>query len=139
MKMTERQCREAFARGRVLRLGTVDSGGQPHLVPATYALAGDAVVIAVDHKPKSTSNLKRLRNVAENPAVTLLVDHYDDDWDQLWWVRADGEAEVLESEHAQELVDPLVDKYVQYRAHRPAGPVIKIRVNRWSGWGARQD
>lgn len=138
MKMTERQCREALVRGRVLRLGTVDPQGRPHLVPATYALAGDAVVIAVDHKPKSTSNLKRLRNIAGNPAVTLLVDHYDDDWDQLWWVRADGEAEVLENEHAQELVEPLVDKYAQYRAQRPAGPVIKIRVSRWSGWVAGQ-
>jgi PPOX class probable F420-dependent enzyme len=109
------------------------------MVPATFAVVGETVAIAVDHKPKRHSNLKRLRNIEENPSVTLLVDHFDEDWNDLWWVRADGEASVIENELAGALVDALVDKYEQYREQRPAGPVIKIHVNRWSGWSARQE
>ncbi|MFD3520456.1 TIGR03668 family PPOX class F420-dependent oxidoreductase [Streptomyces sp. NPDC058653] len=137
--MPANECRARFAAARVLRLATVDAEGHPHLVPATFALDGDVVVIAVDHKPKRHTNLKRLANIRANPAVTLLVDHYDDDWEQLWWVRADGTASVLESELAQELVDRLANKYGQYLDRRPDGPVIKIRVTRWSGWMARQE
>lgn len=136
MGLTSEELRDRFTQAKVLRLGTADAAGKPHLVPATFAVLGDIVAIAVDHKPKRHSNLKRLRNVQENPAVTLLVDHFDEDWDHLWWVRADGEAQVIENELAYELVDALVDKYEQYREHRPAGPVIKIQINRWSGWSA---
>lgn len=139
MGHTDEELRGRFARANVLRLGTADAEGRPHLVPATFAVVGDAVAIAVDHKPKRHSNLKRLRNIEENPAVALLVDHFDEDWDHLWWVRADGEARVIENELAGELVDALVDKYEQYRERRPAGPVIKIQVNRWSGWSAMQE
>lgn len=138
MDLKEDDVKERFARSPVLRLGTADGAGRPHLVPATFTVLGDTVVIAVDHKPKRHSNLKRLRNIEENPAVSLLVDHFDDNWNRLWWVRADGEARVLENQLAQELVDALVDKYEQYREHRPAGPVIEIHVNRWSGWSAQQ-
>lgn len=139
MGMTADQARTRFAAARVLRLATADAAGKPHLVPATFALDGDMIAIAVDHKPKRHTNLKRLRNIEENPAVTLLVDHFDEDWDRLWWVRADGEARVIENELAYELVDALVDKYEQYREHRPAGPVIAIQVSRWSGWSAKQE
>lgn len=134
----DQELRERFTQAKVLRLGTADASGKPHLVPATFAVVGDVVAIAVDHKPKRHTNLKRLRNIEENPAVTLLVDHFDEDWDRLWWVRADGQAQVIENELAYELVDALVDKYEQYREHRPAGPVIRIQVNRWSGWVAKQ-
>ncbi|MFF7308135.1 TIGR03668 family PPOX class F420-dependent oxidoreductase [Streptomyces sp. NPDC008137] len=136
MGFTDAELRSRFTQAKVLRLGTADAEGKPHLVPATFAVVGDAVAIAVDHKPKRHSNLKRLRNIEENPAVTLLVDHFDADWDRLWWVRADGEACVIDNELAGELVDALVDKYEQYREQRPAGPVIKILVSRWSGWSA---
>lgn len=139
MGLTDQELRERFIQARVLRLGTADGAGKPHLVPATFAVVEDFVAIAVDHKPKKHANLKRLRNVEENPAVTLLVDHFDEDWDRLWWVRADGEARVVENELAYELVEALVDKYEQYREHRPAGPVIKIQVSRWSGWVAKQE
>lgn len=138
MPMPEEECRARFTAARVLRLATVDAAGQPHLVPATFAVDGDAVAIAVDHKPKRHANLKRLRNIAENPAVTLLVDHYADDWGGLWWVRVDGLARVLANEDAGRLVESLVDKYEQYREIRPAGPVIEISVSRWSGWSAPQ-
>lgn len=139
MQMTEDECQRRFAGARVLRLATADAAGQPHLVAATFAVVGDVIVIAVDHKPKRHANLKRLRNIEANPAVTLLVDHYTDDWKQLWWVRADGRARVISNELAQALVGRLVDKYEQYRETRPAGPVIEIQVNRWSGWLARED
>lgn len=138
MRMTDGQAREAFARARSLRLATADAAGIPHLVPATFAAIGDTVAIAVDHKPKRHGNLKRLRNIAENPAVTLLVDHFEEDWERLWWVRADGAARVIANEDAGGLVDALVDKYEQYRSRRPAGPVIEIHVKRWSGWSAQQ-
>jgi len=137
--MTEEECRRRFAEARVLRLATADAAGQPHVVAATFAVADDVITIAVDHKPKRHANLKRLRNIEENPAVALLADHYEGDWGQLWWVRADGHARVLGNQCARDLVDRLVDKYEQYREVRPSGPVIEIQVNRWSGWRARQD
>ncbi|MEV4970602.1 TIGR03668 family PPOX class F420-dependent oxidoreductase [Streptomyces scopuliridis] len=139
MAMTVDECRDRFAPARSLRLATADGQGRPHLVPATFALTGDTVVIAVDHKPKRHMNLKRLANIKENPAVTLLVDHFEEDWEELWWVRADGVARVLENELARELVDLLVNKYGQYRERRPGGPVISIQVTRWSGWVAKQE
>jgi len=139
MEMTDSEARERFAAARALRLGTADADGKPHLVPATFAVLGDVVVIAVDHKPKRHTNLKRLRNIEQNPAVTLLVDHYEDDWERLWWVRADGVARVIRNEDAGELGAILVAKYEQYQERRPEGPVIEVRVNRWSGWVARSE
>nr|WP_228022345.1 TIGR03668 family PPOX class F420-dependent oxidoreductase [Streptomyces acidicola] len=137
--MPEVERRQRFADARVLRLSTADAEGKPHLVPATFAVVGDRVVIAVDHKPKRHTNLKRLRNIQENPAVSLLVDHFDEDWERLWWVRADGLARVLENVDADELVQALLSKYDQYRDRRPSGPVIEIHVNRWSGWVAHAE
>jgi PPOX class probable F420-dependent enzyme len=101
----------------------------------TFAVAGDSVVIAVDHKPKTTANLKRLRNIGVNEHVSLLVDHYDEDWSRLWWVRADGAAGVLEA--AADRVEPVAwlrEKYVQYQEVPPAGPVIRVEVHTWRGW-----
>jgi len=131
VKLAESTCRARFAGARVARLATADEG-QPHLVPVTFAVADDELFIAVDHKPKTTTNLRRLRNIAANPAVTLLVDQYDEDWTQLWWVRADGVARVLDT--APAAVALLVAKYPQYQANPPTGPVIVVRVDRWSGW-----
>lgn len=114
------------------RLATVSADGAPRIVPIVFALAGAEIVTAVDHKPKSTTRLRRLEDIAANPAVSLLADAYDDDWSQLWWARADGVARV----HASYDLEPLVAKYADYREHRPAGPVIVIEVTRWSGWSA---
>lgn len=102
-----------------------------------FALDGDRIVTAVDHKPKRTTRLQRLSNIRANPDVSLLADHYDEDWDRLWWVRADGQASIIESgrEHA-EAIDRLVDRYDQYRSFRPDGPVVVVDVSRWSGWEA---
>jgi PPOX class probable F420-dependent enzyme len=132
--MRTAEARERFAAARVARLATADSAGRPHLVPIAFAVAGDHVYSAVDAKPKRTTALRRLANVRENPAVALLVDHYDDaDWTALWWVRADGLGRVLEPQEpeAQEAIALLAQRYPQQRA---TGAVLAVDVERWSGW-----
>ncbi|MER7012359.1 TIGR03668 family PPOX class F420-dependent oxidoreductase [Saccharopolyspora sp. NPDC000359] len=134
MRIDREQARAWFQRARVARLASADAAGRPHLVPIVFAVRGDVIVTAVDHKPKRTADLRRLRNVAENPQVTLLADHYDEDWDQLWWTRADGHAEVTGAAEHPNLVAALVEKYPQYRRKPPTGRLIVIQVKRWTGW-----
>jgi len=89
------EARARFAAARVARLATADAAGRPHLVPIAFAVAGETIYSAVDAKPKRSRALRRLANVRENPAVALLVDHWDEeDWERLWWLRVDGEAEI---------------------------------------------
>jgi PPOX class probable F420-dependent enzyme len=126
--------RERFASARVARLATAGEDG-PHLVPIVFAVVGETIFHAVDHKPKRTTALRRLANVSVNPRVALLADHYEEDWSALWWVRADGTARVLED--APEAIDLLVERYPQYRERRPEGPVVALDVERISGWEAR--
>jgi PPOX class probable F420-dependent enzyme len=133
------EARELLASARVAHLATSDADGQPHLVPITFAVEGDTILTAVDHKPKRTAHLRRLVNIAANPRVTVLADHYEEDWSKLWWARADGLARVLEpgtEEHAN-AVAQLAARYPQYGPQRPDDPAIEIRVSRWSGWRAR--
>jgi PPOX class probable F420-dependent enzyme len=113
-------------------LATVGADLRPHLVPVTYAVHADELFVAIDQKPKSTTALKRLRNIAEHEQVAVLVDEYDEDWTHLWWVRIDAIARVV-PEHAT-AVELLTAKYPQYDADPPRGPVIVIRANGWSGW-----
>jgi len=120
-----------LARARVGRLATVTPDGRPHVVPVCFALTGDRVVTAVDAKPKATAALARLDNVRATGRAGLLVDHYEEDWSRLWWVRVDGPAEVIDSSAA---IDALAAKYEQYRVVRPAGPVIAIDPERWRSW-----
>ena len=136
MQLTEAEAKGRFAAARVARLATADSSSRPHLVPVTFAVDKDnRIYIAIDHKPKTTTNLRRIRNIRENAHVTLLVDHYEEDWRQLWWVRADGQAHILDDERQRERpIEILASKYKQYRETRPAGPVIVIEVERWIGW-----
>lgn len=140
MRLSNAQARERFQRSRVARLATADAGAAPHVVPVTFALAGERLCFAVDHKPKSTTMLRRLRNIDQNPSVSLLVDHYDEDWTYLWWARADGTATILPadavSDERSELLRALCEKYEQYAGRRPQGPVVRIDVGRWSGWRA---
>jgi PPOX class probable F420-dependent enzyme len=104
-------------------------------VPVTFAMFDDVVVIGIDQKPKTTLNLRRLRNIAENDRVSLLHDQYSDEWSRLWWVRADGRAEVLaEGPDRSRAVRELASRYDQYVDDPPRGPVIRVRVDRWSGW-----
>lgn len=129
--------RQRLAEAVVARLATVGADGKPHLVPIVLAVEGDTIYFAVDDKPKRTVNLKRLKNIAANPAVCVLVDHYEDDWSQLWWVRVDGTARILpEGDDASHAIDLLENRYEQYRQERPGGPVIAISIDRVSGWSA---
>jgi PPOX class probable F420-dependent enzyme len=127
--------RSRVDRARVGRLATVDADGRPHLVPICFALDGEVLYSAVDQKPKRSRRLRRLENIRRNPAVTVLVDHYEEDWSRLWWVRLQGEARVLddgsESERALAL---LAEKYAQYRREPPAGPVVRLDIREWRGW-----
>ena len=135
MQLDELNCRERFEAARVARLATAGSDNQPHIVPVTFALSGDTIVTAIDQKPKTTTSLRRLRNIAENPRVSLLVDHYADDWTELWWVRADGTATITEEGGArQAAIQALSAKYAQYRDDPPNGPVIAVEVSSWRGW-----
>jgi PPOX class probable F420-dependent enzyme len=135
--MTPAQARERLAQARVARLATISAQGQPHIVPVTFAVAGDLLYTAVDAKPKTTRDLQRLRNLQARPQAALLADHYSDDWSQLWWARADGEATVTDDPGAMaEPVRLLAARYEQYRQNPPAGPVIILRVGRWTGWSA---
>ena len=132
--MTADEARARFAAARVARLATIGPGG-PALVPICFAVDGDVILMAVDHKPKRTRSLARLRNVASDPRVSLLVDWYEDeDWSRLWWARADGTARVLEA--CDRAVELLGLRHAQYRETPPAGPVMEITVQRWSGWAA---
>jgi PPOX class probable F420-dependent enzyme len=124
-----------LAGSRVARLATVGADGRPHIVPISFALKGDTIYFAVDAKPKRTTELQRLKNIAANPAVSVLVDHYEDDWSKLWWVRVDGKAGIVnDAADADRAVDLLVDRYPQYRRARPLGPVVAIAIERISGW-----
>jgi PPOX class probable F420-dependent enzyme len=116
-------------------LATADATSTPHLVPITFAVHDDVIAFAVDHKPKTTMSLKRLRNIEENPRVALLADEYDEDWARLWWVRADGVARVLhEARERRTALEWLCAKYPQYRENVPAGPVVWVEVRAWRGW-----
>ncbi|WP_089211110.1 TIGR03668 family PPOX class F420-dependent oxidoreductase [Streptosporangium subroseum] len=139
--MDEVEARARFGAARVARLATVDEFGRPHLVPVTFAVDGDTVSFAIDHKPKRTTNLRRLRNIAADDRVCLLVDHYDDDWSQLWWVRADGRARIVEDDDVSDAHEAreralarLAERYRQYRDRPPQGPVVLITVESWTGW-----
>jgi PPOX class probable F420-dependent enzyme len=129
--------RRLVANARVARLATTGADGRPHLVPLCFALEGDVLYSAVDRKPKGSTRLQRLENVRLHPDVTVLVDHYEEDWSRLWWVRLRGTARVLEggAEHDRAL-SLLAAKYEQYRAEPPPGPVIAVAVDEWRGWSA---
>jgi PPOX class probable F420-dependent enzyme len=138
----ESAARLAFAGQRVVRLATVRAGGGPHLVPVAFAMvrgAVDVIVTAVDHKPKSTRNLLRLRNVMGEPRACFLADGYvDDDWSALWWVRADARAVLLPDDDPRRTAAlvALTAKYQQYQEIPPDGAVIWAVVHRWRWWSA---
>jgi PPOX class probable F420-dependent enzyme len=127
--------RQRVMSARVGRLGTVSSEGRPHLVPCCFVLSDETVYTAVDGKPKSTLALRRVDNLVANPSVCLLVDHYDEDWSALWWVRLDGAGRVVDSAvEVAEAKRALVAKYPQYRRLALPGPVLGLDVQTWRSW-----
>jgi PPOX class probable F420-dependent enzyme len=140
VRLDPEEARARFAAARVLRLATADGDGRPHLVPCTFALdGGGRIVIGIDGKPKTTLNLRRLRNIGQNPRVSLLADEYDEDWARLWWARADGTASVeRDGAGHDEHWRLLRDKYPQYDGQALGGPVIAVTVVSWSGWAYRR-
>jgi len=129
------EARSRLENAAVGHLATVTPEGRPHVVPCCFVVRGDWIFSAVDTKPKTTLELRRLENIDAHPHVTLLVDHYDDDWDDLWWVRVDGTARVWEAgaDRARAL-EALASKYRQYRESAPPGPVIAVEITKWRWW-----
>ena len=115
----------------VARLATVGADGRPHVVPICFAVKGDTLYTAVDEKPKRTRRLKRLANIEANPQVEVLIDHYEDDWSRLWWVRLRGTARIVDDRTAVEL---LAAKYPQYARQPPSGPVIAVTIEERTEW-----
>lgn len=111
--------------------------GRPHAVPITHAVVEGTIVFAVDHKPKTGTHLQRLTNISRDPRVSVLFDHRSENWDDLWWVRADGLALI----HADRPpgADALDARYPQYRDHAPDGPWVTVTVESWTGWKATPD
>lgn len=135
--MNDIEAWKRLADGRVAVLATVRPDGSPHLVPLAYAVEGNRLVAAVDHKPKKTTRLQRLANIRANPAVSVLIHGYDEEWSALWWVRADGSARILEAgPNYQSALAHLAAKYRQYEDVPPSGPAIEIAVHRVVAWSA---
>jgi PPOX class probable F420-dependent enzyme len=135
--MDSAEMRTRVAAARVAHLATAGADGRPHIVPICFAVDEETLYFAVDAKPKRTRNLKRLQNIATNPRVSILVDHYENDWDRLWWVRLDGHARVVTDDAGLGLaLQLLAQRYAQYRATRPHGPVVAVSIDRITGWSA---
>ena len=138
MRLDPDEARRRFATGRVAHLATLRTDGTAALVPIVFEVIGDRVVSAVDPKPKRTAELARLGHIARDPRVALLVDHYEDDWQRLWWARAEGLARVVTTgPERDEALASLRGKYRQYEAlGGPFGDVVIVEVARWTGWSA---
>jgi len=122
---------------RVARLATLDPDGRPHLVPIVFALDRDTLYSAVDRKPKRSRLLRRIENARARADVTILVDHYAEDWRRLWWIRLRGRARVLDTgEELERALVLLGEKYPQYRDDPPTGPVLAVDVTEVREWSA---
>jgi PPOX class probable F420-dependent enzyme len=133
--VTPEEARRRFTAARVARLASSDAHGRPHLVPIVFVLFDETIYSVIDAKPKRTVALRRLENVRANPLVSVLADHYEEDWRELWWVRAEGSARVIElvQPEARHAVELLTARYPQQRA---VGPVLAVDVESWRGWSA---
>jgi PPOX class probable F420-dependent enzyme len=116
---------------RVARLATVGPDGRPHVVPICFVVEGAMLYTAVDEKPKRTRRLRRLANIEANPRVEVVIDHYEEDWSRLWWVRLRGTARIVDDRRALEL---LAAKYPQYARLPPSGPVIAVTIEERTEW-----
>jgi len=136
-RLDRARCEQLVASARVGRLATVDRHGRPHLVPLCFAVLADTIYSAVDHKPKQSTSLRRLRNIADTGRACVLIDEYAEDWTVLWWVRVDGPARVVTAEgEAVRAVGALQQKYPQYQQVPPHGSLIALDIERLTGWTA---
>ena len=116
-------------------LATATLEGRPHIVPCCFVLYGSTLYSAIDSKPKSTPNLRRIQNIGANGNFSFVVDHYDEDWTTLWWVRVDGSGRVVNDDDERDrALDLLAAKYEQYRDTRPPGAVLALEVEAWRSW-----
>src|SRR5919198_1690831 len=129
--------RDRLTAARVAHLATTDPDGRPHLVPIVFAFEAGTLFSAVDHKPKRSSRLRRIENARARPDVTILVDHYEEDWSRLWWIRLRGRARVLDAgEERERGLTLLREKYPQYRRDPPDGPVLAVDVTEVREWAS---
>jgi PPOX class probable F420-dependent enzyme len=139
--MDRAEATRRLTASKVGSIATVRPDGSPHVVPFVFAVSEtrDGLVIywCVDDKPKRSRQLQRLVNIRAHPAVEIEVNRYDDDWTQLWWVRASGIArEVTSIDERDGALAALATKYAPYIAHPPSGPVVATQVERVAGWAA---
>ena len=123
-----------LSQARVAHLATTHPGGRPHLVPICFAIDGDTLYFAIDQKPKRTLDVQRVRNIQASLPVSILVDHYEDDWTKLWWIRLDGHAEKVIGARRSRGLELLEDRYPQYAAAPPPGPVVAVQIDRTVAW-----
>ena len=124
---------------RVARLATANAAGEPHVVPVCFALDAAGVLwTAIDGKPKSTRALRRVRNLAENPRASLLIDHYEEDWSALRWVAVHGRAELVRGEAAAPALALLRAKYPQYERVEVGPEAIRLLPERIVAWAASE-
>jgi len=137
--MNRDEARRRLQEARVGRLATVRPDGSPHVVPFVFAIVetGEELTAywAVDAKPKRTQAIRRLENIEANPVVEFVVDGYEEDWAELWWVRVSGRGRVVASDDERAIaIEALREKYPQYRTRPFTGPVVAIDVDRVTGW-----
>ena len=126
---------------RTGHLATADAKGRPQVVPVCFVFDGQAIYSVLDAKPKTTPlrQLRRVKNILANPQVSLVVDHYEENWDKLQYILVSGDAELLESDEKWVVaIAMLREKYPQYQAmDLDQSPVIKITPVRYSPWSSQ--
>ena len=133
--MTPEEMRRRVAEARVARLASIDPDGRPNVVPMVFALDGDVIYTSVDDKPKRSRSLRRVANIERDPRVTVLVDHYEEEWPALWWVRVRGAGRVLRDEDGRARgLAALRAKYEQYAELDPGEVVVAVDAHEWTGW-----
>lgn len=138
MRLSPEEIHQRLSDARSATLGTTDGAGRAHLVPIVFAHRDGVIYTAIDAKPKSTLRLRRIRNIEINPQVSVLVDHYEDDWDRLWWIRLDWVARIVSDGPLRETaLEILTERYPVYADQPPPGPAIAITVERIRSWSAR--
>ena len=137
--MTDAAIERFIQQQRVARLATVDGHGRPHIVPIVFVYEDETLYTPIDLKPKDVrpQELRRVLNIAQNPDVQVLLDRFDEDWQQLGFVQVRGRAELLETGSGCEAALRLLEeKYPQYEDLPLEGrPVIKVDIDRIVSWG----